>query len=475
MESENVVSDNSDFPEKNDRLRILICKPRLAVQTIRLNRFIRCEPLELEYLYTILRHHDIHLLDGIVDRRSPVRLASKLKPQVVLFTSLITTVSDVLKTAASLKKLNDPPLIFVGGPHAEVVPGHFFSEHIDGVFFANQLEGISRVIDRIIRSEPYHEIPGGAFRINGKFVQNPSPAIDPKRMPRPKHFLLEQSPEQYRIIYYKPCASIKTAFGCSGKCTFCFCTEMNGGTYGSRSIEDVVEEIEEISVRNILIMDDNFFSSRKRMADFCELIDKRKIEKEFITIGNARFIVRNPDMMVRLRNAGVKAVMVGFEFVTNDELFAVDKESTVEENTHVIRICRDLDIDLFALFIINPDWRHSDFRKLSGYLKKHQVPFALFSTLTVFPGTKLAREHPELLTDAKKWWRYDLLRLHQKPGHMSVFMFYLWLFYLYMIPGMQFASLKKYRQRFGIPGLIRHSVTSFLMGMEYLIKLMIWP
>ena len=113
---------------ENKHLKILVVKPRLALQTIRLNRFIRCEPLELEYLYTVLQDHDVYLLDGIVDRRNPVRLASKLKSQIVLFTSLITTVSDVLDTASHLKKLPDPPKIFVGGPHAEVLPGDFFSE-----------------------------------------------------------------------------------------------------------------------------------------------------------------------------------------------------------------------------------------------------------------------------------------------------------------------------------------------------------
>ena len=57
---------------------------------------------------------------------------------------------------------------------------------------------------------------------------------------------------------------------------------------------------------------------------------------------------------------------------------------------------------------------------------------------------------------------------------MSSMMFYLWLFYLYMIPGMQFASIRKFRQRYGYLGIIRHSFTSFFMGLEYLIKLLIW-
>jgi radical SAM superfamily enzyme YgiQ (UPF0313 family) len=474
MQAENKISDHPDASANHSRLKILVCKPRLAIQTIRLNRFIRCEPLEMEYLYTLLQHHDIYLLDGIVDGRNPVRMASKLKSQIVLFTSLITTVSVVLKTASRLKKLENPPLIFVGGPDAEVVPEHFFSKDIDGVFFANQLEGIKLVIDRIMMSLPYQDIPGGAFPVNGKFICNPSLPLDPAKMPRPKHFLLEQNPKRYKIIYYKPCAAIKTAFGCSGKCTFCFCAEMNGGTYGARPMHDVADELEEIPVQNILILDDNFFTSRKRMLEFCELIQKRKIKKEFIAIGNARFIVHNPDIMAKLRDAGVKAVMVGFEYVTDGELAAIDKDSSVDDNNRTIEICRELDIDLFALFIVNPAWHHADFKRLAGYIKKNKIPFALFSTLTAFPGTKMAGLSSAPSPDMSKSWRFDLLRLHQKPLYMPVFMYYLWLFYLYMVPGMQFTSLRKFRQRYGVSGIMHHAFTGFFMGWEYLIKLLIW-
>lgn len=465
---------NSENSIHKNRLKILVCKPRLAIQTIKFNRFIRCEPLELEYLYTVLQNHDIYLLDGIVDRRNPVRLASRLRSQIVLFTSLITNVSDVLNTAARLKNLPDPPRIFVGGPHAEVVPEDFFDKNIDGVFFANQLEGIVSVLDRILQNKSYSDVPGGAFPVNGRFVCNPSPPLDPAKLPQAKHFLLEQFPNRYKIIHYKPCAAIKTSFGCTGRCTFCFCTEMHGGTYGARPIKDVINEIEEIAVKNIFILDDNFLFSRKRLLEFCELIKERRLKKEFIAIGNADFVAQNPDVMSKLREAGVKALMVGFEFVTDRELNAINKDASIIDNNRTLEICQDLDIDLFALFIINPDWHHADFRKLARYLRDHFIPFALFSTLTVFPGTKLARLNPNSLEDQTNWWRYDLLRLHQKPRYMSSFMFYLWLFYLYMIPGKRFATLQKYRQRYGLLGLVEHSITSFFTGLEYLIKLLIW-
>ena len=101
------------------------------------------------------------------------------------------------------------------------------------------------------------------------------------------------------------------------------------------------------------------------------------------------------------------------------------------------------------------------------------MPFALFSTLTIFPGTKLA-ETITTQDDPRRWWRYDLLRLHTKPAHMSAFMFYLWVFYLYMIPGMKFITLKKFFRKYGIWGIVKHALTSFFIGLEYLVKLAFW-
>jgi radical SAM superfamily enzyme YgiQ (UPF0313 family) len=249
---------------------------------------------------------------------------------------------------------------------------------------------------------------------------------------------------------------------------------MNGGLYKERPIRDVVDEIVEIPVKHIFILDDNFLHNRRRLLEFCDLIRQRNIQKEFVAIGNAEFVVRNKDVMSGLRAAGLRAIMVGFEFVTDRELKAINKIATHKDNERAIDICRELDIDLFALFIIDPDWEHADFRRLAKYLRTRYIPFALFSTLTIFPGTELAKRNPDLINKQVPGWRYDLLRLHQRPQHMSRFRFYLWLFYLYMIPGKKFTTQRKFRKQYGIPGLVKHSLQSLYTGLEYLVKLSIW-
>jgi len=174
-----------------------------------------------------------------------------------------------------------------------------------------------------------------------------------------------------------------------------------------------------------------------------------------------------------LRDAGVTALMIGFEFVTDNELQSVNKTASLEDNNQAIKICKQYDIDILALFIVDPDWHHSGFRKLARYIRSHKLPFALYSTLTVFPGTQMA--HNQIIPeDPDKWWRYDLLRLQKKPKYISSFSYYLWLFYLYLVPGMQFATLKKFHKVYGTFGIIKHAIISFFMGLEFLVKLLIW-
>jgi hypothetical protein len=53
-------------------------------------------------------------------------------------------------------------------------------------------------------------------------------------------------------------------------------------------------------------------------------------------------------------------------------------------------------------------------------------------------------------------------------------MYYLWMFYLYMIPGLRFTAFQKYRKKYGWFGIVRHSVLSLFTGLEFLVKVLIW-
>jgi radical SAM superfamily enzyme YgiQ (UPF0313 family) len=463
-------------------LRVLALRPPPAVQTIRMDRAMCCEPLELEYLYTVLTDpargpvHSVQLWDGLIERNDPLRFVRRQGSQVVLFTAHITNVPWVLETARAMKsQLHPPPLIFVGGVHAEVLPEHLYDEGVDGVLFADALEGIRRLLDHLRRGEPYQTLPGCAFPTpDGTWRKNPGPVLDPVALPIPKRPLLQARPERYKTLYFEPCASVKTAFGCPGPCTFCFCARMHGGGYGPRPIAEVVEEIAGLEASSVFLVDDNFLTSPERVREFCTTMREAGVQKRLIAYGTADFVARHPELMSELREVGLEALIVGFEFVTDRELEAVRKRARAEDNTAAIARCRELDIELFSLFMVDPAWRHREFWRMARWIVRQGLCFATFSTLTTLPGTTLAKQRGDPLPPAAELWRYDLLRLHQQPSHMSVAAYYLWLFLLYMLPSLRPRTSWTILRRYGLGGGFRFVLESTWTGLEFLTKLWRW-
>jgi len=478
-------------------LRILAYKPRPARQTIAMESVVCCEPLELEYLAAYLDGHQLTLLDGMTDRRDVVAVAKQTQAQLVLFSAFITNVEDVLEWSRRLKQLPAPPLVFVGGVHAEVVPEPFCSPDVDGVFFANQLEGIAAVAQRIQRSEPFDDVAGALFRVAGAgngastWKKNPGPPLDPALLKRPRRTLFEKNPDRYFYLHHVRCASVKTAFGCHDKCTFCFCTEMHGGRFGPRPISDVVDELASLPVKNVLLLDDNFLFSASRLREFCQQLRERKVDKHLVAYGTSVFVAQNPDVMAELRDAGLRGLIVGLETVDDDELAGMNKRARVADNDATIATCKQLDIELFALFMVNPEWRPDQFRALARYVRERQIAFATFSTYTTFPGTALFFKgssgdpsvvgpgrpdaiHPASAKPSAQWWRYDLLRLHQQPRHMSALRFYLWLFYLYLLPSLLPSTSAELRRRMGLFRMLGFAGRAVAIGLEFFYKLLRW-
>jgi hypothetical protein len=467
-------------------LRVLAVRPPPAPQTIRMDRAMCCEPLELEYLYTVLTdpargpQHTVALWDGLLDRGSPVGRARELGSEVVLFTAHITNIPTVLAMARAMKKeLQPPPRIFVGGVHAEVLPEHLFDPAIDGVLFADALEGIARLLGRMARGQDWQDLPGCAFPTpEGPWRRNPGSLLDPAALPVPKRPLLAAHGARYNTMYFRPCASVKTAFGCPGPCTFCFCARMHGGGYGPRPIPEVVEEIAGIEVPSVFIVDDNFLTSPERLRAFCAAMREHGVRKRLIAYGTADFVARNPEIMAELREVGLEALIIGFEFVTDGELEAVRKRARADDNAAAIACCEALDIELFSLFMADPAWRHRDFARMAWWIVRQGLCFATFSTLTVLPGTTLARQQAGSqgapLPPAEGLWRYDLLRLHQQPSHMSAAGFYLWLFLLYMLPGLRLRTGFTILRRYGPLGGLRFVAESVWTGLEFLVQLWRW-
>lgn len=448
--------------------------PRQSVRSDRISLF---EPLELEYLYTALQEWQITPIDGMADRRNINRFIKKNSFNIILLSGYLVHL-DMIRDLCAWIKSNCPPqtFVFVGGPQAEVTPALLNFDHVDGVIISSDTAIIRDIVSDIVAGRDFRTRSGLAYRDNGSLVINPAPVFDPDSLPIPERVLFNAKPQKYFNMFFRPCASIKTSYGCPGVCTYCFCRKMNGGRFSCRSMNLVMDELQSIDSKSVFILDDNFLSSISRVREFIAGIKTRKIDKNFIIYGTADFAARNPQLMQELRSAGVRWILIGFEYLSSGRLKELGKRASCDDNIRALEVCRKCDIEVTALFMVDPDWTHAEFDELEAYVKKHRIFFATYSTKTVFPGADDAEGESSGSPDPdRKWWRYDLLRLHEPPSGMSLHMFYFRMFRLYLSPVFCSRNARSLFSYSGVIPALRLMFLSIAAGIEFLIKLIRFP
>jgi hypothetical protein len=75
----------------------------------------------------------------------------------------------------------------------------------------------------------------------------------------------------------------------------------------------MIEEMESINADYYWVVDDVLFSTRNDALKFIEIVEKRNSNLNIIGYLRADFICREKDLLKRLRNAGIREVITGFE------------------------------------------------------------------------------------------------------------------------------------------------------------------
>jgi radical SAM superfamily enzyme YgiQ (UPF0313 family) len=160
----------------------------------------------------------------------------------------------------------------------------------------------------------------------------------------------------------------------------------------------VVEELAKVREPFILFVDDNFLVNVQRAEKLANLIRSEGIKKTYTFQARSDSIVKHPDIVKLWRDIGLRTVFVGFEKIEDEGLRALHKNNFVENNDRALKILEPLGIDVWAAFIVDPDYDLEDFRRLKDYILNRGIKTPTFSVLTPLPGTELFRELREKLT-----------------------------------------------------------------------------
>jgi radical SAM superfamily enzyme YgiQ (UPF0313 family) len=371
-----------------------IPEERYGIDSIK--KIFRGEPLALEVLAGNLEEFAVRIVDL---KAAPDSLSSEVaafRPDLVGITGVTCEANTVVRLAGEIKD-SCGATIAVGGIHASNDPEFFNRPGIDYVTV-----GLGKGSFRELAVNLAEGRKG--FAIDGVAATTPGQPLNYT----PRQFttadLLDARPPAYNLVnrfrptYYLESLKLDmgfvvTAFGCPFNCSFCCISGLTGGRYLTHATESVIRDIRllgEIPV--VRLLDANTFGDPAHAARLAEAIINAGIKKQFLADVRSDTVVKFPELMRLWKQAGLRAVIIGFEEISDEGLKKMNKANQAAVNTEAIKILHEIGITIIGDFIVDPDYTVEDFGRLSDYLRLTKVDLPMITVMTPLPGTRLHRE-----------------------------------------------------------------------------------
>lgn len=405
-------------------MKVLLVRPVL-LNALTLSSSMDCEPLELEYLYTVCSelHVDARIYDGVVEYQKFSSALKEYQPDVVAMTGYITQENRMKKYSALSKRICPGCKVIIGGVHAQLNYKRLYFSDADYVFSSESMQCFQELLLTIQTGKSVSGINGLCHRKAGAFVENELVPCNINDLPIPIRDFQKQHAEKFRYLEFSRVATLKTAVSCPYKCSFCYGTNLHGGIYQARSIDKVIEELKTIEAETIFIVDSDFLVDENRLSRFAAAVKANGIHKSYICYARADFIAKHPSAVHNLCEIGFRYFLVGIEGIENSNLTSYQKLTSKEINENCVTILNQNSAECVALLIADLTFRKKDFQQVYEWVKAQNLKHVSMSIFTPIPPTKLYQREKERIFERRieKW---DLVHLVMRPQNLSSFRFY---------------------------------------------------
>ena len=386
-------------------------------------------PMGLAYLASTARRAGYR--PSILDMRAPgngkarfIEEFERLRPKVVGFSVMTDFVTNALRLARIVKKLDPECWVVFGGPH----PGYRAEEILhSGLVDVVAIKGDGEEAFREICDAAHDgdraqlaRIGGVVYRQGEEIVHTPARGLlkDLDQIPWPAWDVLHL--EDYNVPL------VHSTRGCVGHCKFC-CEGVGAvNRLRFRSVGHVMEEIEYLyrrGVRMISFSDDNFVSGRKRLEDICEALAGRFPGLHWTC--ETRVDTTSLDNLRMMAEAGCRSVHFGVESISRKTLDELGKRYHLDQVVERVALAAELGITNFLTFVIGlpgetEDQIRDSFATAMELQKKYKAICA-FSILTPYPGSEYG-DHPErygITVHSRNYDHYNTITPVISTRHLS--------------------------------------------------------
>lgn len=320
------------------------------------------------------------------------REISSFYPEVVGVSVLTPKVPSAFKIAEICKNIDPKMVVVFGNHHPTIKPDEILlNENVDFVVRGEGEGTFSSLIDNLEGPSPnYHTIAGLSFRDNGKIINNNDRALidNLDELPFPARDKL------LNLQTYTPIqlSMVMTSRGCPYSCTFCASHNMWGKKVRFRSVENIINEINELknaySIKNVSFMDDSFTINGECVKELCLAMIENRIDITWSCLTRVNII--SDEIIALMKKAGCTKVDVGIESGNQRVLDLINKGITVEQVRKAVKILRRNKMFWSGFFMFGfPTETKQEVLDTLGFMKELRPDWANISVFTPYPGTPL--------------------------------------------------------------------------------------
>ncbi len=364
--------------------------------------------------------HEVLFLDcpakGIGEKEL-FRLLADFKPRMTVFDTSTPSIYSDLELASVAAGMMEENYVVLVGTHASALPEQCLrlAPAVGAVARGEYDATLVELADTLDGGGDPADVPGMTVNTGGQIADTGTRNMisDLDSLP----FLADVyrkhlDPRDYFFAAARyPSVMTITSRGCPFRCSFCVWPQvMHLGKYRARSPEHVAEEFKLFGeyfpeVMEVVIEDDTFSVGSDRVEQVADALIARNNRLPWTANVRANLSL---DAMRKMKEAGCRLIIVGYESGSQEILDSVSKGTTVEQNMEFAERAGKAGLLVHGCFMAgNPGETPETLEETFRMAVKLAPDTAQFFPVMVYPGTALYRRYREegrLKTENYRRW-----------------------------------------------------------------------
>ncbi len=355
-------------------------------------------PIGLGYLATTAQNlgHNVRLIDSEAKGLSleqSVDSALSENPDLVGINLITPTINLSKQIVQEIKQKSPKTKIITGGTHATINPEQSL-KLIPETDILVRGEGELTLTELLNNNFNPLGVKGISYFSGNKIIHNPE---------REKIEDLDSLPFINRYFFvkdpYQENGNLKSVImgsrGCPYICSFCSAPLTSGRKIRTRSIENIVNEMEmlkqEYGINSVHFLDNDFIYNQDRVLHLAEELQKRDLGIKWRALARTDITARfGKEFLQKINQAGCYQLVFGIESGSQRILDSIKKGTTPEQARKAVQYCQEVGIRTKAYYMFGfPTETLSEMNQTLNLARELNTDTACFVLVKAYPGTKM--------------------------------------------------------------------------------------